>query len=343
MKKLISAFLLLSIVLTFSACSVFNRENTDDGKNDDAVIRIAYMSGPTGMGIAKLMHDNAAADGNKKYEFTKYTDASLATADLLAGKLDMACIPTNTAATIYNKKGENISVLAINCLNSLYVMTKTGAEVKNLHDLEGKTIYTINNGTPAVILRHLLDESGVNATVKTKIGEGANEKVIAAPTDLAPLLISGQIDVALVPEPVATAVPLKIASLNKDYTYTVAINLTEAWAEISDSPVAMGCIVANNSFISAHKSLVNSFLNEYKESIDFISNPENIDLSAEYIVEASVLDATPAAKKSLNNLADAIAYKDGDEMKTILTSFYNAIGHNLIGGKLPGDNFYYKQ
>ena len=332
MKKLL-AFLLIvtTCAILLASCGLIKPRTK---------IRIAYMNGPTGMGIAKLIHDNGGTEGNDKYEFIKYSDASLATADLLAGNVDMACIPTNTAATLYNKT-QNVQTLAINCLNSLFLMTKTGVEINSLSDLEGKTIYTIQNGTPAVILRHLLEESGVNATVRTTIGEGNDEKAIAAPTDLAPLLIAGKVDIALVPEPVATAAPLKIAQQEKDYTYKVAINLTEAWAQISSSPVAMGCIVVNKNFASEHKYAINSFLKEYKASIEFISSSENIDTSAQYIVDAGVLDAVPAAKKSLTNLGSAISYIDGAEMKTVLTDFYNAIGTNLIGGKLPDDEFYY--
>ena len=334
MKKLLSLILIIaSLTLLLASCNVIKERNK---------IKIAYMNGPTGMGIAKLIHDNGGVDGNDKYEFVKYNDAALATADLLAGNVDMACIPTNTAAALYNKTG-NISALAINCLNSLFLMTKTGVEVNSLSDLEGKTIYTIENGTPAVILGHLLRESGVNATVKTSIGEGVDEKKITAPTDLAPLLIAGKVDIALVPEPVATAAPLKIAQQNKDYTYKVAINLTDAWSQISASPVAMGCIVVNNEFLAKHKRAVDSFLLEYQASIDFISLPENIDTSAQYIVDAGVLDAVPAAKKSLANLGSAIAFIDGAEMKTVLTNFYNAISPNLIGGKLPDDKFYYER
>ena len=260
MKKLIALLLALTLfTVGLTACVDKNEAN----ETDDTVIRIAYMNGPTGMGMAKLIHDNGGTNGNEKYQFVKYTDAALATADLREGKVDMACIPTNTAATLYNKF-ESINVLALNCLNSLYVMTKTGVVIEDFSDLEGKTIYTIQNGTPAAILNYLLEETDVNATVKTSIGEGENEKSITAPTDLVPLLVAGSIDIALVPEPVATAAPLKIASQNKDYTYTVAIDLTDAWAEISDSPVAMGCIVANKDFVNEHKSVVDTFLSEYK-------------------------------------------------------------------------------
>lgn len=337
MKKLLAFILTLSLLtVSFASCELFKEEKESEP------IKIAYMNGPTGMGIAKLINDNGGIEGNEKYKFVKYSDAALATADLVAGTVDLACIPTNTAATLYNKT-KNVEVLSLNCLNSLYIMTKTGTEIKDLKDLEGKTIYTIKNGTPAVILNHLLNESGVNATIKTSIGEGADEKAIAAPTDLAPLLIAGKVDVALVPEPVATAAPLKIASQNKDYTYTVAINLTDAWSQISNSPVAMGCIIANKNFTKNNKDAVNAFLDEYKASINYISDSKNIDTSAQYVVDAGVLDAVPAAKKSLKNLGGAIAYVDGAEMRAILVDFYNAIGHNLIGGKLPENDFYYEK
>ena len=335
MKKLLALILIIATL----ACILPSCSKPED---ENKVIKIAYMNGPTGMGMAKLIHDNGGEDGNEKYQFVKYSDAALAKADLLTGKIDMACLPTNTAAAIYNQS-KSVQVLALNCLNSLYIMTKTGTTIERLSDLEGKTIYTIQNGTPAAILKHLLEQSGINANVKTTIGEGENEKVITAPTDLAPLLIAGKIDVALVPEPVATAAPLKIASQEKDYTYTVAINLTDAWDEISDSPVAMGCIIANKSFVSENSHLVNSFLEEYKQSIEYISSPSNVDTSAQYIVDAGVLDAVGAAKKSLANLGSAIAYVDGAEMKSILVDFYNAIGVKLIGGKLPEDEFYYKK
>ena len=330
MKKLISLILMIAML---SSLLVSCKDTT-------TTIKVGYMTGPTGMGMAKLIADSK---NDPSYEFVAYTDASLANADLLAGKIDMACLPTNTAATLYNKNSGSVQVLALNCLNSLFLMTKTGTVINDISELEGQTIYTIKNGTPAVILQHLLDKSGVNATVKTSIGEGENEKVIAAPTDLAPLLIGGKIDIALVPEPVATAAPLQIKSQNKDYNYTVAIDLTDAWAEISDSPVAMGCILARKEFVSKNKSVVDAFLNDYKTSIEYIANPENIDSAAQYIVDAEVLGAVPAAKNSLKNLGSAITYVDGDEMKSVLVDFYNAIGASLIGGKLPDDDFYYKK
>ena len=62
------------------------------------------MQGPTGMGMAKLIHDNGGVSGNEKYTFTKFEDVQAATAAILSGAIDFACLPTNNASIIYNTK-----------------------------------------------------------------------------------------------------------------------------------------------------------------------------------------------------------------------------------------------
>ena len=335
MKKLLTLLLVFTL-----ACSALVGCNQPE---DETVIRIGYMQGPTGMGMAKLIHDNGGTSGNEKYQFVKFEDAQKATAAILEGSIDMACLPTNNASVVYNTKDAAVKVLALNCLNSLFVLTKSGTEITDFDDLEGKTIYTISNGTPKAILEYLLEAKGVNATVQTVAVVNGNDKTLAQPSDLASAMIAGAVDIALVPEPVATAAPIKVASMNKDYSYSVALDLAEVFSEISDSPIAMGCIVGRGNFVNDHKSVVDAFLAEYKSSVEFVANAENRDAAAEYIVEAGVLDAAQPAKKSLANLGASVAYKDGNEMKNILVDFYSTINKSLIGGKLPDEDFYYKK
>lgn len=343
MKKLLALLLLLTLSLSvLTSCDLFKK---DDDDKSTTTVKIGFMEGPTGMGMAKLISDYEKNDRpeESKYQFVKYKDAKEATNALIAGTVDLACLPTNNAATIYNTKDGVAKVLAINCLNSLFLMTKTGTVLNSVNDLEGKTIYTISNGTPKVILEHALAEKGINATVSTTATVGGKETALNQPSDLASALIAGAVDIALVPEPVATAAPLNITKQGKDYNYTVAFDFASVWAEISDTPVAMGCIVGRSSFVNENKAAVDEFLNEYKASVEYIANKDNLDTSAQLIVDATVLGAVPAAKKSLSNLLNAIAYKDGAEMETILKAFYGAINPNLIGGKLPDDNFYYQK
>lgn len=141
------------------------------------------------------------------------------------------------------------------------------------------------------------------------------------------------------PEPIVTSVVLGTA--NNELLrriYEVRIDLSDEWEKISDSPITMGCVVTRADFAEANKDAVDAFLTEYKASVDYISNPENIESAANYVVETEVMAAAPAAKLALQNLGDSICYMDGKDMKAALESFYTALGI-----KLPDDEFYYEK
>ena len=109
MKKLLALTLtLLLIGSLLIACAPTSQSN------DKTKMRIGYMAGPTGMGMAKLISDNGGLEaGNEKYAFTKYADTNAAKADLAAGKIDAICLPTNEAALYYVTQDKNIQVLDV--------------------------------------------------------------------------------------------------------------------------------------------------------------------------------------------------------------------------------------
>lgn len=320
MKKLISILLILvSLTAIFTSCQ----------KPDETVIRIGYMAGPTGMGMAKLVHDN----DTEKYDFKKYADTATAKADLTAGNVDVICLPTNEAAAYYNTVDNNLRVLAINCLNSLFLITDKNTTVDSLSDLEGQTVYTCKNGTPRQVLQYLVNALELDISVSYTV----DGKDMVTPNDVQGMVIAGKISNAVIPEPLITAAMLQIQKNgNTDIQYSVDVDLNDEWKKISDTPVAMGCIVTTQSFIDTHKGILDRFLDEYKASVDFIGNIENIDTAKTYIVDTGIMAAAPAAQKALTNLNGAIVYKDNT--KEILDKFFGAIGI-----KKPDDNFYYKK
>ena len=121
-------------------------------------------------------------------------------------------------------------------------------------------------------------------------------------------------------------------------TYTIDLNISQEWDKVSDTPLAMGCIVVKNSFLAEHKSVVDSFLNDYKDSIEYINNKDNFESAVDMIVKAGITPKEALAKSALANLYGSIVYIDGDDMKTTLVGFYNAIGQAL-----PKDDFYYEK
>lgn len=330
MKKIIA--LLLTLILLFSMGAMISC-------GDKTQLKVGFLNGPTGIGMAELIADNGGLDGNERYYFEKIGDTNDAAAALKSGKLDVVCLPTNEAAKIYNNEdiGIDVQVLAINCLNSLYVVAKSELEINSFADLEGKTVYTCKNGTPKIILNKLINEYGLNVTVKTELGEGDSATVINKPQDLPAVIISGKADIVVAPEPIVTNAILKNSA------YSVKVDLGAVWDAKYSTPLAMGCIVARKDFVDEHKSVIDSFLEDYEESVNFMSNPENIDLASHYSVQAGIMEALPAAKKAISNLGNSIAYLDGEDMKNTLVNVYNAFGLPVIGGKLPENDFYYDE
>lgn len=332
MKKLTSLLLITLTVLTMlpglASCKV----------EDDAQIKIGYMAGPTGIGMAKIIDDYGGEEATEQYDFIKYADTNSANTDLMNGQLDIACLPTNEAAKFYNTVNPDLVVLAINCLNSLCLLTNDNVTVNSISDLEGKTIYTCKNGTPRIILTKLLEAYGINANVVFELGEGDTATTITTPQDLAPVIVANKADIVLAPEPIVSNALSKPTAKHK-----VAFDLGEAWDAKFDTPIAMGCIAVRREFLEEHPVAIEAFLERYEDSIEYMSDPTNIDRAAELVIKAGIMADLEPAKSALRNLGDAIEYIDGDDMKETLVNIYNVFGLNVIGGKLPDNNFYYEE
>jgi ABC-type nitrate/sulfonate/bicarbonate transport system substrate-binding protein len=147
-------------------------------------------------------------------------------------------------------------------------------------------------------------------------------------------MVKGEIDIAVLPEPKATAAIIQ--AKQQGFNYSIKLNISDEWDKISDSGLSMGCIVVNNSLIEKNEKGLNDFLALYKSSIEYIGNQDNHDNAAEMIVAAGIIPKLPIAKSALNNLYGAIVYKDGKDMKNTLVDFYNAIGQEK-----PSNDFYY--
>ena len=316
MKRILCFILAILLLLpSLSACAP-----------DDTKIRIGVLSGPTAMGALKLWNDN-----DPRYEFVLYTSPDLLLPDLAGGSLDIAALPTNNAAAYYNANGKDTKVIALNTLGVLYLLDATGT-VKSLADLEGKTVYVPNAGSnPEYILRHVLEENNINATVETSVIQ---------PTAIQQGMLAGTIEIAVLPQPAATATVLN-AKANKGMTIA-SLDLSAEWNKIEETPIAQGCLLATADFLDEHPRAVKEFLEKYEASVAYMTNAENLEAAAALVVEKGILPKEAIAKQALPKCA--ITYVDGADMKETLDAFYRILygyAPQSIGGELPGDNFYY--
>lgn len=91
---------------------------------------------------------------------------------LVKGELDIALLPANMAAILYQKTEGQITVLNLNTLGVLYGVSGD-AEITSLEDLKGRTVYLTGKGaTPEASLRYLLSEAGLTEQEHSGISVG---------------------------------------------------------------------------------------------------------------------------------------------------------------------------
>ncbi len=310
-KRMALLSLLLTAALLLTACGA---------TAEKAKINIAVLKGPTGMGAASLMDKNDKGETANEYAFTIAGAPDAITAQLITGELDMAALPTNTIAMLYQKAQGAVQVLAVNTLGVLYVMEK-GDTVHSLNDLADKAVVSAGQGTTAEAVANRLFPKDTAVDYVSEHAEAIAQAV------------AGKYDLVLVPEPFVTSL------LAQDAGFRVAINLTEAWEATGAGKLPMGGIAVRRAFAKEHPEAVEAFLAEYADSVDFANaNPKDAAALIEQydIMKAAVAEqAIPRAN---------MVCMTGPEMKEALTAFYTALQADnaaLIGGAMPGDDFYY--
>ena len=103
-----------------------------------AEVRVAALKGPTAMGMAPMIVE-ALEDEASDYTFTIAAAADEITPQLVQGNLDVAAVPANLAAILYNSTEGAVRVLAINTLGVLYIVER-GDTIHSVEDLRGRTI-----------------------------------------------------------------------------------------------------------------------------------------------------------------------------------------------------------
>ena len=302
-------------------------------------VHLGLLSGPTGMGAAKMLADNDEAyaqveagtyEGGTllRYEVTLGSDpANDIVPRLTNGELDIAAIPTNLAATLYNRTDGGIKLLALNTLGVLHIL-ENGDTVNSLADLEGRTLYATGQGSnPEYVLNYLLEANGLDPAADVDIQWLASEELTAR-------MASGDIDLCMLPVPAATTVMMQNSDVRD------AIDLNDAWTESgAQGTFTMGCLVARTEWLEDNSELVPGILEEYAASIDSAnSNPEE---PAALIEQYGIVPKAAVAQAAIPQ-ANMVCVT-GEDMKGI-ADYYQVLfdaDPTSIGGAIPGEDFYY--
>lgn len=358
-KKLFALLLALSMVFALSACRPGGDEpsgapteevtqppaeepspSPDAQPSDEitsvdhgAPVRLAVLSGPTGIGAAKLLDyvDNDPAALHTSYEYTIAADNNELVAGLTGGTLDIATVASNVAVNLYNKTDGGVKIIALGTLGVLHILESGGGTfINSVADLAGKTIYCAGQGAnPEYILRYVLTQNGVDP-------DNDVELVFADAAEITQKLMTGEAETAMLPVPAATA-----AILKSEGSIRAALDLTEEWDALgTGSQLVMTAVVVRTEFLETYHDKVDAFLADYAASIDYVT--ANADEAAELIAGFGITPSAPIARQAIPQCN--LTYIAGADMGRAISGYYEILWQAdpaSVGGSLPDDGIYY--
>ena len=303
MKKLTSLLLSLVLMISVLACGASAKTSKK--------VRIAGLKGPTTMGLVNLLSMEKDGTASLDYDLQLYGAADEIVPKLIKGELDMAAIPANLAATLYQKTNGGIQVMAVNTLGVLYVVEK-GNTVHSFADLKGR-------------------KNGLDPDKDVKI-----EYYSEASEVTAQMAAARKDAIAVLPQPYVTAAQMKDSDLR------VVLDLTREWNRVCDTQLITGVTVVRTEYAKQNPDVIAAFLTDYQKSVKAAN--EDIDGTAALCEEVGVVAKAAIAKKALPKCN--IVYRNGQEMKKDISAYLQVLydaSPAAVGGKLPDDNFYYTE
>ena len=307
----------------------FGSSKGETQPEDNVTVRIGSLKGPTSMGLLPLKEKAEASESQGQYEFTMATGADELLPLVVKGDIDIALVPANVASVLYNQTEGGISVIDINTLGVLY-MVSSDSSISSVESLKGKTIYLTGKGTtPDYVLQYILTENGManDCTLEYK----------SEATEVAALLSENPEAIGLLPQPFVTV------ACAQNETLAIVLDMNDEWTKLQDedgSRLVTGVTIVRKGFLEEHKGAVTTFLEEHKTSAEAINS--DVEKGAELVVAAGIVPKAPIAQKAIPSCN--ITYIDGEEMQQALEGYLNVLYNQnpkSIGGTLPAADFYY--
>ena len=323
MKRIV-VFILISVLI---ASLAFAFVGCDNGKG----ITVYVPDGAPALGISYLMKECQEIDG-VKITYVKTDGAAGIKSAVMGGQADVAIMPTNMAATLYNG-GIGIRVVGTNSYGVLY-MVSNQTDV-TLESLKGKVVHTVGQGgTPDAVLKTILDANDIeyvpsSVAVPGKValrfyGE-AKEIVQGGMAD-------GSVQYAIFGEPAISA------AVAKNNSYSVVLDLQEEWNKVMDSTEGypQTSLVVKASLIKSSESLVAKIARLTSDCAEALKT--DAATYVKFLKDNGYTAVLPGVARA--NIRPAFGAQAKADIEAYLTVLL-ARKPELIGNKLPDEGFYY--
>ena len=289
-------------------------------------IKVVTPDGLPALSLVNMMDTKKIDNIQLNYKFEKMSDALIV--DMLKREGDIAIVPSNFSAQLYNKK-LGYKILGTIGWGSFYVVSRDN--INSLEELKGKEVYTFGKGlTPDLIFQSILEKKGINKnSIKINYLSSGNE--------VASLYLGKKVDTIVIPEPMLSKV------LSKSPTSTIVANLNDEWKNITNSDLGypQSTLVIKEEIYETNPKFVKEFINKLTESISKLY--KNSGETVENVKRNSLSIDTSVLNKVLTRAN--IFYTPIIDCKEEYNNYFKILeltNKKVIGGKLPDEDIFAK-
>ena len=283
--------------------------------------------------IARAVESEAFKAAAPGASFAVWRSPDQLRAALVSGEASAVSLPTNVAANL-DSRGLKLKLVSVISAGHMHVLTVDPA-VSQIGDLKGKRIQLyFRNDMPDVSLRWLLAKAGL------KPDEDVVLDYAGSATEAAQLVLAGRAETVLLNEPAASAALL--AARKAGLALRRAFTLQSAWADLTGSAaiLPMAGLAVTASFADQAPDIVKAL------------HQATVEAAAWVKADPAAAATLGEARLGFPEAATRLALEEGDttvvaarEARPAIEAFLGALAElspALIGGKLPGDGFYFQ-
>lgn len=317
MKKISTLILTIILVVNLTGCSLSKD------------VRVKTYNGLPAISICKLIKEEENIKSSYKTSYTIESNDKKLVESLNKKEVDIALIPTDMAAKVYNKNS-SYQIFASIGQGSYYLVT-SDPEVRGFNStLINKEIAIAGeNSMTDNIVKAILKKNNIDETlVKFKYTNTVPE--------LVKTLTLGEIYTGIVPETSLTSLLYKhsglkiLASINDAYENT--FDISEGYPQFS--------VIVRKDFAKNNKEYVNKFLSKLKESIEFVNN--NPLQAGAYGEELKIPIKPQILSKAIKRCN--LKFIEIDKFKQNYEYFFDILynyNNEAVGGTVPDESIYH--
>ena len=317
MKKISTLILTIILVVNLTGCSLSKD------------VRVKTYNGLPAISICKLIKEEENIKSSYKTSYTIESNDKKLVESLNKKQVDIALVPTDMAAKVYNKNS-SYQICASIGQGSYYLVTSDPEVIGFNSTLINKEIAIAGESSMTDnIVKAILKKNNIDETlVKFKYTNTVPE--------LVKTLTLGEIYTGIVPETSLTSLLYKhsglkiLASTNDAYENT--FDISEGYPQFS--------VIVRKDFAKNNKEYVNKFLFKLKESIEFVNN--NPLQAGAYGEELKIPIKPQILSKAIKRCN--LKFIEIDKFKQNYEYFFDILynyNNEAVGGTVPDESIYH--